>query len=256
VAVTRPKNLKPIIPYRYSELYITFAFKFDMMSSTIFKCITGFFVLVWLLYSCKSKDAHSPAVAYPGSETLEIYAATNDGKGYAQDSLLYKEVTTYKAGKKSTITYYDKNLSIKGIEHVKYDANGVESGLDYVDNNAQLMSYYKHTTDQKGLKVSSTAFEGKTHEVLRIEQYQYDDNNKLKIKDLLSSELVIQRRYNYNNDAQGDVVGMTIQDAKGDTIAVEHYKITKYDDQKRWIEKWGFINDAPKTMHRRTFSQK
>lgn len=190
------------------------------------------------------------------TESLEIFTAKSDGKGYIKDSLIYKEVTSYQKGNKISTTYFEANGNKYGIESFKYDDNGGLLHADYKDAKDSLLSYYKYICDNKGTQVSSTAFDASNDQALRIEKYGHDSNNKLMLKEIYSTNNVLQRRYTFENDTEGLAQVMYVVGAVGDTIAIETYKYTKYDNKKRWTEKWGFVNDQPKTCYLRTFDDK
>jgi hypothetical protein len=209
---------------------------------------------VCCLASCKdlaSKGDQVESASY--TEILNIYKASSDGKTALKDSIIYHEDSKYVNGKKVSTTYFENDGTLKGVENQLYSADGNETGAEYKDKQGKLLSYYKYVTDNKGRKISSTGFDGNSDEVLRIEKYGYDQLGYLSIKDIFSADNTPQKRYTFRNDAQGQPLEMNIITPQGDTLGTESYQMTKFDDKKRWVEKWGFANGEPKTCYIRTF---
>jgi hypothetical protein len=211
-------------------------------------CTLAFGVIV---SSCQNKK--STASTY--TERLEIYDAKGDSSGYTKHALVYIEIATYVDSIKSKTEFLNPDNTSKGKELVTMNKDGQPEGSEYYGANDTLLSYYKFVYDNNGKKVSSTAFDAANNEVLRMEKYAYDGNNFLSQKDIFDANNVLNRRYIFTNDIYGNLTQMSILNGNLEEIAIETYKIIQYDDQKKWTQKWGFINDEPKTYHQRTFNQ-
>jgi hypothetical protein len=207
----------------------------------------SFFIVFFLFtFACKEDLTYE--------EMLSIYTTKQDQKGYVKDSLIYQESILYQGDKKVLTTYFDSKSRKYGFESFIYDNRGAIIQADYKDSKDSILSYYKYICDSKGKQISSTAFDASNDQPLRTENYEYDFNNKLKVKEIFNTENILQRRYTFENDSNGLPNTMYVTDHQGDTIATEVYKYTKYDDKKRWTEKWGFVNDIPKTYYQRSFN--
>ena len=64
----------------------------------------------------------------------------------------------------------------------------------------------------------------------------------------IGSKLYPSKKYVFTNDFYGNVTEMFILNENQDTIGKETYKIMQYDDEKQWLEKWGFVNDTHKNL--------
>ncbi|MBK9737877.1 MAG: hypothetical protein IPO92_24250 [Saprospiraceae bacterium] len=208
-------------------------------------------LMSFIVLSCHTNHTESQRSTI---EKLEIFSAKGDSLSFKKDALVFVEITVSEGDRKLYTTYKNPNNTIKGKEiykYVKEDTN--PTGVEYVDSNNVLLSYYKFVFDNKGAKISSTAFDAKTDEVLRIEKFDYDSENNLTQKDIYDNENKLNRSYIFKNDTNGNLTQMTILNEKNEVLAVENYKISKHDAKNKWIEKWGFIYGRPKTFHVRSY---
>ena len=210
---------------------------------------------VLLFIGCKESPTPSPdkKTSY-SSESIEIYRAVPDGQGYKYDSLLYVEQNFFDKSIKKESHFLNPDKSLKGKElFVFKDRDTVPYRSDYSDQDGNLLSYYAFVYDKNNRKISSAAFDGNTNDALRFERYIYDKNGHLSEKTIVDSDFNPSRKYIFVNDLYGNVTSMYILNEAQDTIGTEVYKIMQYTNDKRWTEKWGFINNVPKTFYKRTF---
>lgn len=208
------------------------------------------------LFGCKEKSPNGATVAgkSTSTETIEIYRAIQDGQGYKYDSLLYVEMNFFDQNQKTETHFLNPDKSLKGKEMYQFkDRDTVPFRSDYLDKDGKLMSYYSFIYDKKNRKISSAAFDGNTDDALRFERYKYDKNGHLSEKTIVDGEFDPSRKFVFINDLYGNVTTMYILNESNDTIGTEVYKIMQYTADKKWTEKWGFINDIPKTYYKRTF---
>lgn len=217
--------------------------------------VSWFCIICISLWSCKDEgSAHQGTHSNSKTEIIKIYNAIQDGSGYKHGDLLYVEKNIWNKGQKSETHYLNPDNSLKGKEIQKFIGNDtLSSGADYFDSTGKLLSYYRFIYDNSGKKTSSEAFDGSTNEVLRFEKYTYDHNGFLASKTIVDQNFYPSRKYVFTNDFYGNVTEMFILNENQDTIGKETYKIMQYDDEKQWLEKWGFVNDTPKTYYQRVF---
>jgi len=182
------------------------------------------------------------------TERLDIFGVKPDKK--EKDSLLYVELLDKSGDKELTKIYYDKSNTEVGKETYLYQNDtALPYGSSYTGPDGKILSYYRYVYNAHGQKVLLAAFDAADDSILRYERYSYDANGHLAIKEISDASLKPNRQFIFENDKFGNINTMTILGENADTIAVETYKTTKMDDKQRWVEKWGFIDDNPKTFH-------
>lgn len=181
-------------------------------------------------------------------ERLEIFGVKPEIK--EKDTLLYVEQLVKSGEKEASKTYFDQSNVEVGKETYLYEAEAtLPYGSNYTGPDGKNLSYYRYVYNGQNQKVMMVAFDGQNDAILRYERYQYDANGHLTVKEISDANLQPNRNYIFENDKYGNVNSMTILGENADTIAIETYKTTKYDDQQTWVEKWGFIDDLPKTYY-------
>lgn len=182
--------------------------------------------------------------------TLEIYTVQTDGETYAPDTMAYYETTHKKNGMIQKIEFYHSNGKLKGIEKYHYkDSDELPDESKYYGPDDKLLSYYVLSYDKKGNKVMSAAYDASNDELLRRETFDYDANGYMTAKRIKNAQDVTQRIYTFVNDDKGNELSMTVTNTDGTLVASERYQITKQDKDGTWIEKYGIVNDEPKTFH-------
>lgn len=146
------------------------------------------------------------------------------------------------------------------IGHLIYDTEGQLSGKElsvfdedfehpigtrYYSPEDSLLSYYSLKYNDKNQKISKWGFDASNDELLRMENFTYDKSGNMIRKDILSADNVLQSSFAFTYDAFGNKTAMILKDANGQELLTESYKITKLDDEKRWLENWGWRNDKP-----------
>ena len=200
-------------------------------------------VLCIALVSCK-KDSKNDI------NTLEIYTVQTNGENYAPDTLAYYE-TTHKADNMIQKTeYYYSNGNLKGIEKYHYkNADTLPYESKYYAPDDKLLSYYVLSYDKKGNKVMSAAYDASNDELLRRETFDYDNGGNITAKRIKNADDETQRIYRFTRDAKGNELTMNVENIDGSLVAAERYQITKLDANGKWVEKYGIVNDVPKTFH-------
>jgi len=182
--------------------------------------------------------------------TLEIYTVQTDGENYAPDTMAYYETTHKKNGMIQKIEFYHSNGKLKGIEKYQYkDSDNLPDESKYYGPDDKLLSYYVLSYDKKGNKVMSAAYDASNDELLRRETFDYDENGFMTAKRIKNANDETQRIYTFQNDDKGNELFMTVTNTDGSLVAQERYQITNQDKEGKWIEKYGIVNDVPKTFH-------
>lgn len=182
--------------------------------------------------------------------TLEIYTVKTNGENFAPDTLAYYETTHKEDGMIQKIEFYHSNGNLKGIEKYHYkDSDNLPDESKYYGPDDKLLSYYVLSYDKKGNKVMSAAYDASNDELLRRETFDYDANGYMTAKRIKNANDETQRIYTFVNDAKGNELSMRVENTDGSLVALERYQITKQDKEGKWIEKYGIINDVPKTFH-------
>lgn len=196
-------------------------------------------VIIGLLSSCK-KDVKSSSVI---TEVYEVDGGANDN--YAKGSLKYMEHENFNNGVVTSKTIYNQDQSIKGKEVYTFEDNvKLASGSIFYGPAGELLSTYKYTYEDT-LKSFSHAYAGDTDELLRIEGFQYDNKGNMVRKTIFNELKQKQKSFMFGHDQYGNEVKMVLTDQNDKLILTETYEIVTVDGKKRWIEKYGYVNDNP-----------
>jgi hypothetical protein len=195
---------------------------------------------------------HNNSSGTASVEHLEIFKTTGDDKNMQAGDMTHHEATDYEGSRKKSTSYFDTNGKLKGKEIFIYETSKdtVPVKADYVDDQQKLLSYYKYVVNGNGQMVASYAFDASNHELLRVEQYYYL-KNLMTSKRIFDAQLNPSRRYAFSHDINGNEVGFQVYNAADSLVTKEEFKITKLDAHNKWVEKWGFANGKPVTLHKR-----
>jgi|GEM_PF-2326084 len=210
-----------------------------------------YILLIVAICSCTQDQSAN----YAGiTEAVEIYTVTEDETGAGQGSLMYKESTKYK-GKNMPIwrKFFDNEGKPKGEERYLYTTGDLPTKSEYYDTNDSLLSTYLLTND-KSLKRRSVAMQGAQEEILRIEEFDYDDKGNRITRTIKTAASAVDKVYHFGFDDYGNETSVMVKDGAGKTLYTIDYTITKSDDHNRWTESWGFQNDKPMQVKYRTFT--
>lgn len=195
------------------------------------------------MVSCKKDSAKDIS-------TLEIYTVQTDGENFAPDTLAYYETTHKTDNMIQKIEYYYSNGNLKGIEKYHYkDSDTLPYESKYYGPDDKQLSYYLLSYNKKGNKVMSAAYDASNDELLRRETFDYDNGGNITAKRIKNASDETQRIYTFTRDAKGNELTMNVENIDGSLVAAERYQITKIDGNGQWIEKYGIVNDVPKTFH-------
>ena len=196
------------------------------------------------LLACK--DGQAPVLV----ESLEIFKVEGNESNKKPTELTYKEVKFFdKENYLYQQHYYSIDNKLKGFEVIKRD--GRKAVSNYYALDSTILAIYN--IEYNGVhEVSRKGYDGQTKEHLRTETYSYDTDGNRIGKEIFTSDGTLTRVFGFNHDTNGNEIGFSIRDNANNLLTQETYVITKSDDQSRWLEKWGYVNEQPKTFHRRT----
>jgi len=155
-------------------------------------------------------------------------------------------------------TFFNQDQTVKGKEVYKYNKqNELPMGSEFYGPDGSVLSTYKYEY-QDTLKSKSFAYAGTTDELLRIERFQYDPRGNMVRKMILDENEVVQKSFMFGHDQYGNEVKMVVTDPDDNIILSETYEIVTVDENKRWIEKYGYVNDnkKPSTFYHRIMNDK
>jgi len=168
------------------------------------------------------------------------------------------EDESFKNNAISAKTIYNPNQSVKGKEVYTYDPKQeLPTGSKFYGPAGELLSTYKYTYEDT-LKSFSHAYAGDTEELLRIEGFQYDNKGNMVRKTIFNELNQKQKSFMFGHDQFGNQIKMVLTDQNDNLILSETYEIVTVDEKKRWIEKWGYVNEnkEPSTFYHKKRSQK
>lgn len=182
---------------------------------------------------------------------------------------LAKVKITAETYEKGEATFAEKNTFNRAgqkLEHIVVDVAGTRLGnekfiyekdriirADYFNSKDTLLSYYMYSYNDKGQKSMVKAHDAQNDELLRVEEFGYDDRGFNNVKKILTADMQLDRSYHFVHDLYGNETKVTTLNSAGDTLVQEDMKITQYDEDKKWLEKWGFHNGKPITYRIRSF---
>lgn len=189
-------------------------------------------------------------------EFIEVYDVKNADDEVGQGNLTFMESYVYGKNEQKLehrVFSIDKKLESSEI-FLFASGSKLSSGSEYRDKDGQLLSYYKFKYE--GDKMSrNIAFDGKSNEVLRIEEYGYDASGNQTSKLVKTADGVLVKGYKFSYDKNGNKSSLAVFDGNQKLVFREEYSITKKDNKGRWIEKWGFRNENPKSFRKRYWKE-
>lgn len=210
------------------------------------KSIVLKFALVLLLFtSCDQPQE------YLKSERITVFAMEEKDQEFVPGNMRYSEQSFYKKnGDIEKIEYYNPDGQINGVEKFEYEGNSVK-GSSFYDANDILLSTYVFELNENGDIEKRYAYGARSNDLLRIEYYQYNDKGFKIVKEIRTEDDVMDRYFQFSYDAFGNEKNMILRDNTQKVLVSEEYKITKYDDQKKWLEMTGFVDDVPTSYKKR-----
>lgn len=207
----------------------------------------------FLVTSCKDTPESKT------SRITEVYKVDSGADDtYAKGSLKYMEQEVFRDGVLVEKIFFNDDQSTKGKDVFQFEKGSeLPAGSKFYGPAGELLSTYKYTY-QDTLKSHSHAYAGDTDELLRIEGYQYDTAGNMIRKTIFNEFNQKQRSFLFGHDQYGNEVKMVLTDGNDDLILSETYEIVTVDDKKRWIEKYGYVNEnrSPSTFYHRIMNDK
>ncbi len=210
------------------------------------------FLFLASLLSCSEKVAKEPFVKQIKNEVWSVKDV--DGE-FQKDKITFLETYEYDAeGIEIGHLIYTPDGNLAGKELSVFDdkyENPV--GTKYYSAEDSLLSYYSLKYNDKDEKISRWGFDAETDELLRMEEFSYDDQGNMELKKVLDASNVLQRLYEFDHDEYGNEISMIVRDPDGTERIREEYRITKIDKDHKWLENWGWRGDQPISYRTRTF---
>lgn len=207
-------------------------------------------VLTISLYSCTTNDHQIVS-----SESLELYKIVSENGEFIEGPLTFSEIHFYNANDQEVEHHvYNAENDLPNKEFFIFE-NGKATKSEYFSPNGQKMSYYTYQYDKNGHTTEKRSFDASNEELLRIEEFEFDPAGQMTKQLIREADGQLSRTMALSYDVNGNETQTTIRDGLGNILVNEEYRITKLDDQKRWIEKWSFFNDQPISLRKRSFQK-
>jgi len=182
-------------------------------------------------------------------ESLEIYEVEGDDNSKKPTSLSYKEVKFYNAnGYLTQQHFYSVDNKMKGFEVIRRDGNNAVS--NYYNMDSTILAIYHIELDGIN-EISRQGYDGQTKEHLRTEIYTYDSAGNRTGKEIRTKAGDLSRKFVFSYDSDRNQTGLSILNQMNEVLREEKYQVLKRDEQNRWLEKWGYLDDKPNSFHRR-----
>lgn len=185
------------------------------------------------------------------TENIELYEMIEENGEYMQGKLLHAESFVYdEDGNKLDHKMRQSDNSLHQEKYI-YDEGKLKMST-YYNAQHELLSYYNYQYEEGNL-INKKSFEADSKELLRIDQYEYNVEGQLIKQYIKTANGETDRTMAFSYDQYGNEIQVTIRDGKGKLIINEEFKITEYDVNKRWLERWSFNDDKPLTLRKRVF---
>ena len=217
-----------------------FQFGYDVIVST------GLLLMFLLITSCQEKGIHH-------SEINQVFSVKKSDTGYDPGDLMYEDSIAFQSTNLPLAKYvYDPAQNLVGIEEYPSVRRGpTEIETAYKDTSGNVLSKYIYHLNDQLLKTKVEGYDGVSGDLLRYEELEYNDNNKLETRKIFNSNGELVTSYTMLYDVHGNEMRKITQHLLRDTTIVEETQITKYTPEFEWFEKWGFVNDVPVAYYRR-----
>ena len=188
-------------------------------------------------------------------EVIEVFNAINDGKEAVKGKLTFKETkVTDGQGNKKEHWYYNREGQLTTFERYIYgkgDKYPFKSNFyDYKDS---LLSYYVFEYDDKGNKIKTNSYDASSNELLRVEEFAYNEKNQRVQRKIKTASDELVRRYEFRFDKKGNESTYAVYDAEDKLLLAQAFSVVK-SDENGWTETWSFKDEAPYTIKTRRFA--
>lgn len=186
------------------------------------------------------------------TEVNQVFGVKSTDDGYVAGDLIYQDSILYQNQNLPKIKYvFARDLSITGLEKYPEVAAAGSIKTMYTSAEGDPLSYYNYELNDDLKKVRSEAYDASNDDLLRYEELEYDKNGRLQNRKIFTSEGKLATSYSFIYDGYDNELRRISQHLLRDTIITEESRITKYFEDKKWKEKWGFVNDKPVAYYKR-----
>lgn len=203
-------------------------------------------ILITILFfaNCTSQSDNSPKIKEISLERWKVEGTSNE---YKKTSIQYLEKTFLnKKGQVKNVAYYSPDKQLKGTEIRIFDKSSKGPvGSQYKTPEDVVQSYYTYKCDDKGRVSLAKAYRKQDDILLRHEMYVYNDQNEVTEKKIYDADMNLRRTTRHHFDAKGQPSYTEVLSAEGKVLLTEKFRLTKFDKNNNWTEKWGFSNDKP-----------
>lgn len=209
----------------------------------------NYFLLIFLFISCTGSEP------YLMQQKNEVWSVIEVDGEFKKDKITLLETYEYdEDGFEIGHLIYDIEGNLVGKELAVFDEKYDQPvGSRYYTPEDSLLSYYSIKYDKNNNKLSKWGFDGSTEELLRMESFSYDNKGNMITKEIRDAASQLQRTYQFKYDAFGNETMLTVLDSEGNELLSESYKISKFTDDKKWLENWAWRNDKPVVYRKRSF---
>jgi len=205
-------------------------------------------LLSWLIIvtaGCQNEKIYT-------EEYLEVYQIDSTSSEKAQGNLSFKESYVYNPeGIEMAHGIYNPDGSIEGIEsYVFGDKSKYPIGSEYKDGE-KLLSYYKFIYDGKGKRIKLEAYDGLSKELLRKEEFGYDEDGNRNIRVIKTAADSIVKIYEFTHDKIGNETSVTIKNGFSQKLLTEEFTNKATNEEGKWTEQWGFVNNKAFSYRKR-----
>lgn len=206
--------------------------------------VYGIFILSLGISACSSEQQKLVK-----TEQVEMYDLKEINGEFQQGAMSFAESFVYdELGNKLDHRIRQADNTLHREKYVYKDDQLIKS--NYYSADSTLLSFYTYEYENGNL-TNRNAYEAESQDLLRIDEYEYDADGRV-IKQIIKTEKGnVSRTMAFGYDQYGNEIQVTIRDDSGNIIVNEEFKITEYDVDKRWLERWSFNNDTPLTKRKR-----
>jgi len=209
-----------------------------------------FIALIIIVISACAGDQEEQLVLK--QEKNQVWSVNQVDGEFAKDKITFLETYEYdKEGREVGHLIYDPEGNLAGKELSVFDDSQENPiGSRYYSATDSLLSYYQLDYDG-AYKSKRKGFDASNDELLRVEVFQHDKDGNMTRKEVRNSSEDLISAYDFTYDENGNMTYMVSRDAGGNIRFSEEYRITLVDDQKKWLENWGWREDSPVSYRKR-----
>lgn len=179
----------------------------------------------------------------------EVYSVTEYSEDPKLGAIQFSDSYIYdEQGNEVQYRIYNPDGTLQGSEVKDFSESKTPPKSYFYDHRDHLISYYKIEYNEQDRISRKLGFDATNDELLRIEQFHYDNQGNRIAKEIRSADDKIQKIQNFSFDPYGNETSIAMINDKNEEYYKEIFEITSRDKDQKWLQRWGRVNGVPKTF--------